>query len=144
MPSITSARTKMFSPRSVAVVGLIWVAAVAGCERWLQKPARVQVRNSTGTDIHGLRLIALGDERAIGDLGRSEMRIAKMRPKGDSGLVLSFTYGATGQACRQEPDVYLDRMLGGDLEIDLLSCEGGSTKTLPDGPTRLNKTRLNK
>jgi hypothetical protein len=135
--SSTTAHTDRLSPRSVAVVGLILVLAATGCDWLLRRPARVEVRNSTGADIHNLRLTAVGDDDVIGDLRRSETRIVKLKPKGDSGLVLSFTDGA-GRSCRQEPDVYLDRMLGGDIAVDLLSCEVSST-SMPGGPTRLNK-----
>jgi hypothetical protein len=135
----TTARTDTFSVTWVAVVGVTLLIGVNGCDWLFAEPTKVLVRNATETDLHDLRLSVVGDEVVIGEVPQAQMRTAKVRPKGDSGLVLSFSHGSPARACQQKPDVYLDRMMGGNIEIDVLSCEVSSTKNMPGARATVNK-----
>jgi hypothetical protein len=114
----------------VALVAL----ALLRCDS-LYPPLNVRVQNSSGLPIEEARVTIKGAEIFIGPVPPSETRTGTLRPKKDSGMVLSFK-DSNGRACRQNLDVYVDNGFGGDLDLLVLGCQSTTVKGVPNRPKR--------
>jgi hypothetical protein len=120
--------------RTEGSVLLIVALALVGCE-WLYPSLVVRVENSTGVVMEETGVAIVGDASLIGRVSAAEVGTGRLRPKSDSGMVLSFKDGS-GRICRQKLDVWVDNGFGGDLRLIVNNCESTKVTGMPGRPMR--------
>ena len=102
------------------------VLALAGCDL-IWPSVRVQIHNSTGSDMLDTRLTIRGQEVFVGQVPSSASRIGVLRPKAESGMTLLFKDGH-GRDCQQKVDLYMENRYRGDVELFVLDCQSAKLK----------------
>ena len=97
--------------------------------RWLQPALQVEVKNGTGFPMRDTRLKIRGEQASIGTVRPAEYRSARLRPRGETGLMLEFT-DPSGHACQKDLDVYLDNGYAGRVDVFVLGCDSAKVKDL--------------